>query len=102
MNESTGAALPTRGGSGAVGKGAPGGQVSTATWPLLAAAVAAWWGSTGILIATQRNDLTRSALLLCATVLGALGIWLIRRSAPLCTSRDAALSFVGGALLLYG
>lgn len=68
----------------------------------LVGVAAFWWLATGILIAVQRNDTTRSLAIVATTLLSLAGLWLIGKSASVTTRRGVAMSFLGGALAWLG
>jgi putative photosynthetic complex assembly protein 2 len=58
-----------------------------------------WWLVTGLIVATQRDQLTRAVALGLAIALAALGLRLTWRTRDELTARGAQLAFIGGAFL---
>jgi putative photosynthetic complex assembly protein 2 len=58
-----------------------------------------WWLVTGLIVATQRDQLTRALALGLALALGALGVQLTWRTRDDVTPKSAQLAFIGGAFL---
>lgn len=58
-----------------------------------------WWLATGLIVATQRDAITRGVALVAALALAALGVRLTWRSRDDVTPRGAQLAFIGAALL---
>jgi putative photosynthetic complex assembly protein 2 len=58
-----------------------------------------WWLATGLIVAIQRDGITRLLGLLVATALAAIGLRLLWRTRDDATPRGAQLAFIGGAFL---
>jgi putative photosynthetic complex assembly protein 2 len=58
-----------------------------------------WWVATGLIVALQRDPLTRFAAAVAATALAVAGAWLIWSQRDLRTPAAARRSMIGGALL---
>lgn len=58
-----------------------------------------WWGATGVLFAMQRGVLLRMSVLMVATVLAAVGAWMVAQLRDDGSARAATASFFGGTLL---
>ena len=58
-----------------------------------------WWLVTGLIVATQRDALTRSLAAVAALALAAIGMRLVWRTRDDLTPRGAQVGFIGGAFL---
>lgn len=58
-----------------------------------------WWAATGLIIASQRDETTRTAAFAAASALGLLGAWFIHRSRGEATASGARHGLAGAALL---
>jgi putative photosynthetic complex assembly protein 2 len=67
--------------------------------PAFALVTAFWWVATGVVIAAQRDGITRAASLVAATVAAAAGAWLIHAARDERSAAAARRSMAGGGLL---